>query len=192
MRAQLSTLLICFVTLVAATLAQNKTLPPAVASQDNPFSTWNKRSYGSVKKMLIAFAEKMPEENYSFKPTNTVRTYGQIVGHVAESQYSFCSLALGEKNPAPEIEKAITSKADLIGALKDAFAYCDKAYDGIDDSSGAQIVKFMGIDTSKLSVLNANLQHMVGHRGNLTTYLRIKNLVPPTSDPEFMKEILKK
>ena len=192
MRTLLPTLLICFVALGVAALAQEKPLPPAVASQDNPFSAWNKRAYGSVKKMLIAFAEKMPEENYNFKPTDTVRTYGQIIGHVAESQYGFCSLVLGEKNPAPAIEKTKTSKADLIGALKEAFAYCDKAYDGMDDVSGAQIVKFMGNDTSKLSVLNANLQHMVGHRGNLTTYLRIKNFVPPTSDPEFMKEIMKK
>jgi uncharacterized damage-inducible protein DinB len=187
MRTLLPTLLICFVALGVAALAQEKPL-----SQDNSFSTWNKRTYGSVKKILVGYAEKMPEKNYNFKPTDTVRTYGQIIGHIAESQYFFCSIVLGEKNPAPEIEKTKTSKADLIAALKDAFTYCDKAYDGMIDATGAQIVKLMGTDTPKLSVLFANLQHTAGHRGNLVTYLRIKNIVPPTSDPEFMKEIMKK
>lgn len=192
MRTLLPRLLICVVASAVAALAQEKPPTPVVPSQDNPFSTWNKRSYGSVKKMLIAFAEKMPEQNYNFKPTDAVRSYGQIVGHVADSQYFFCSLVLGEKNPAPQIEKTKTSKADLIAALKDAFAYCDKAYYGMDDASGAQIVTFGGEDTSKLGVLNANLQHTLGHRGNLITYLRMKNIVPPTSDPEFMKDLTKK
>lgn len=145
-----------------------------------------------MKKILVRYAEKMPEENYNFKPTDAVRSYGQIIGHIAESQYFFCSIVLGEKNPAPGIEKTKTSKADLIAALKDAFAYCDKAYDGMADAPGAQIVKLMGTDTPKLSVLFANMMHTMGHRGNLVTYLRMKSIVPPTSDPDFMQELMKK
>ena len=187
MRA-LAILLIC---VLAPAIAQEKTSTPAVASQDNPFSAWNKRTYGLVNKILLGYAEKMPEENYSFKPTEAVRSYGEVIGHIAESQYFFCSIVLDEKNPAPKIEKTRTSKADLIAALKDAFAYCDKAYNGMTDATGAQIVKLMGTDTPKLSVLFANLQHTAGHRGNLVTYLRMKNIVPPSSDPEFMQEVIK-
>ena len=186
------TLFTCVVVTSAVALAQEKPPTPAVASQDNPFSAWNKQAYGTQKKVLVGFAEKMPEANYNFKPTDAVRSYGQIIGHIAESQYFFCSLVLGEKNPAPKIEETKTSKADLIAALKDAFAYCDKAYNGMTDTSGAEIVKFQGTDTPKLSVLSANLMHTIGHRGNLITYLRIKNIVPPTSDPEFMQEVMKK
>src|SRR3989454_12120406 len=89
------------------------------AAQPNPFSTFNKFAYGRVKTILVSSAEKMPEENYNFKPTDAVRSYGQIVGHVADAQYTFCSIALGEKNPGLKIEQTKTTKADLVAALKD-------------------------------------------------------------------------
>src|SRR5215470_18395909 len=73
--------------------AQDK---PAV-TPENPLSTWNKLAYTRVKDILQRSAEKMPEESYSFKPADTVRSYGQIVGHLADAQYAFCALALGEK-----------------------------------------------------------------------------------------------
>jgi uncharacterized damage-inducible protein DinB len=104
---------------------------------------------------------------------------------VADSQYTFCSSVLGEKDPAPNIEESKTSKADLTAALKGAFAYCDRAYDGMTDASGAQMVKFFGRDTPKLGVLTVNIAHSTEHYGNLVTYMRLKNIVPPTSDPEF-------
>jgi uncharacterized damage-inducible protein DinB len=176
-RALLRALLICLLA------------PAAVSSaQENPLSAWNKHVYGGLKNVLLRSAEKMPEESYGFKPTEAVRSYGQIVGHVADAQYTFCSRVLGEKNPAPEIEKTKTSKADLIAALKDAFTYCDKAYDGMTDASATQMVTFFGGDTPKLGVLNANNIHTVEHYGNLVTYMRMKNIVPPTSEPEFMPQ----
>lgn len=157
-------------------------LPAAALAQDNPLSTFNKGAYTRTKDMLLRSAEKMPEENYKFKPTDAVRSYGQIVGHVADAQYLFCSMALGEKNPAPDIEKTKTSKADLIAALKAGFAYCDKAYDTMTDASGAQMVKFFGNDAPKFGVLEVNNLHNIEHYGNIVTYLRLKNIVPPTSE----------
>ena len=163
--------------------------PAAVAlAQDNPLSAHNKFVYGGVKNILLRSAEKMPEENYNFKPTDAVRSFGQVVGHVADSQYTFCSIVLGEKNPAPKVEQTKTSKADLILALTDAFAYCDKAYDSITDASAAQMVKLFGGDTPKLGVLTVNNIHNVEHYGNLVTYMRLKNIVPPTSEPGFLPQ----
>ena len=181
------TVLVCLHAYAAVSFAQGKPATqdkPAVApATANPLSAWNKHAYGYVKDILLRSAEKMPEENYSFKPTDTVRSYGQILGHLADSQYYFCSTALGEKNPAPKIEQTKTSKADLIAALKDAFAYCDKAYDGMTDASGTEMVKLFGNeDTPKLSVLTVNQMHDLEHYGNLVTYMRIKNIVPPTSE----------
>ena len=135
-----------------------------------------------MKDVLLRSAEKMPEENYKFKPTEAVRSYGQIVGHVADAQFSFCSIALGEKNPAPNIEKTKTSKADLIAALKESFAYCDRAYDGMTDASGAQMVKLFGSDAPKFGALEVNNMHDLEHYGNLVTYMRLKNIVPPSSE----------
>ena len=162
------TLLICFLAPAAVASSQDK--PAAVASsQDNPLSTFNKVAYGRVKDILLRSAEKTPEENYNFKPTDTVRSFGQIVGHVADAQYLFCSIALGEKNPALKIEQTRSSKADLIAALKEAFAYCDKAYDGMTDASATQMVKLFGNDAPKLGVLTVNNMHNLEHYGNLVT-----------------------
>ena len=123
--------LLCLLSSEAIVFAQDK--PKAALPQNNPLSAWNKRAQAQMKDWLLRSAEKMPEENYNFKPTDTVRSYGQIVGQIADIQYVFCSSILGEKNPAPRIEKNKTTKADLIAALKDAFAYCDKAYDDMTD-----------------------------------------------------------
>ena len=153
-------------------------------NQDNPLSTFNKFAYVHVKDVLLRSAEKMPEENYSFKPVDTVRSYGQIVGHVADAQYLFCSIALGEQNPALKIEQTKTSKADLIAALKDAFAYCDKAYDGMTDASAIQMVKLFGNDAPRLGALTVNNMHNMEHYGNLVTYMRMKSIVPPSSEPK--------
>ncbi len=95
----------------------------------------------------------------------------------------FCSKVLGEANPSPKVEQTKTSKADLIAALKDAFAYCDKAYDGLTDATATQPAKLFGSDAPKLGALSVNNLHTVEHYGNIITYLRMKNIAPPTSEP---------
>ena len=166
----------------AAVRADDK--PAAARAQtERPFNAFNRMAYGFVKKMILASAEKMPEESYGFRPADSVRTFGQVLGHVADSQYYFCSVALGEKNPAKAVEKTKTSKADLLAALKDAFGYCDKAYDGMTPATGAETVKLFGTqDLPKAEVLTTNAMHAVEHYGNLVVYLRIKGLVPPSSE----------
>jgi len=152
------------------------------AAQDNPLTAFNKRSYGQLKTWLLGSAEKMPAENYAWQPTDSIRKFGQLVGHVADAQYFFCSAVLGEKNPAPGIEQSKTSKADLIASLKSSFAYCDKAYDGMTDATATQTRKFFGNDMTKFAVLETNLAHCSEHYGNMVTYLRLKNIVPPSSE----------
>ena len=151
-------------------------------SPGNPLSTGNKNTYEAVKNNIIRAAEKMPEENYSFKPTPEVRSFGALVGHVADAQYLFCSIALGEKNPQPNIEKTKTGKAELVQSLKEAFAYCDKAYDGLTDAQASTLVKMFGHDTPKLTVLSFSTAHDDEHYGNMVTYLRLKGIVPPSSE----------
>lgn len=178
MRIVIRALLLCLLALPAVVSAQAN--PEA---NSNPYSTFNKVAYQRVQDILIRSAEKMPEENYNFKPTPEVRSYGQIIGHLADAQYMFCSIATGEKNPDLNIEKTKTSKADLVAALKDAVAYCTKAYDGMTDASGTPMVKLFGtFDIPKLDVLVVNLMHDQEHYGNLVTYMRMKNIVPPSSE----------
>ncbi|MDQ5873658.1 MAG: DinB family protein, partial [Acidobacteriota bacterium] len=179
MRASLRTLLIGLLAPVAVVLAQNNPPPTAAAPPKDPLSTHSKMMYRGVKTLLVRSAERMPEENYGFRPVETVRTFGQILGHVADSQFLFCSTVLGEKNPAPKVEQTKTTKADLIAALKDAFAYCDNAYDGLTDASAAELVGHSG--SPKLGMLTVANTHSVEHYGNLIVYLRMKGLVPPSS-----------
>ena len=183
-------LLLCLVGTATVALSQEPSKASVTLSQANPYSANTRLAYGGLKAVLLRSAEKMPEENYNFKPADTVRSYGQIIGHVAAAQYIFCSVALGEKNPLPKIDQNKTSKADLIAALKASFAYCDKAYNNITDESGSEMVKLMGFDTPKLGALIGNNSHSAEHYGNLVTYMRMKNIVPPTSEPGFMQQMM--
>ncbi|MBL8214554.1 MAG: DinB family protein [Bryobacterales bacterium] len=148
----------------------------------NPMSADAKALYEGVRNNLIKAADKMPEENYSFKPVPEVRSFGQLVGHVADAQYLFCSAVKGEKVAPKGIEKTKTSKADLTAALKEAFAYCDAAYAAMTDADAAKITKFFGRERANITVLHFNNSHNNEHYGNIVTYMRIKGLVPPSSE----------
>lgn len=150
-------------------------------SNSDPLSAGSKMLYTMTKGNILKSAEEMPEANYSFKPVDTVRTFGQLVGHVADGQYEFCSAVVGDEKEHPSVEKSKTTKADLIQALKDAFAYCDTAYNGMTDTHAADSVKFFGRSANKLTILSFNISHNSEHYGNIVTYLRIKGLVPPSS-----------
>ncbi len=176
--------------LAAPPLAADDKPAPASAAAPKPaapaFNAFNKAAWAFTKTNLLKSAEKMPEESYGFKPADSVRTFGQVIGHAADSSYYFCSVALGEKNPAKAIEKTKTSKADLVAALKEAIAYCDKAYDTMTPAQGAEMVTLFGgaRELQKVDVLTANALHGVEHYGNLVVYLRMKGLVPPSSEQQ--------
>jgi len=129
-------------------------------------------------------AEKMPEEEYALKPDPAVRSFGQILGHVADANYLFCSAALGEKSPSPGVEKTKTTKAELTSALHDAFAYCGRAYDALTDANSNDLVQAFGGERNKLGVLWFNASHNLEHYGNLVVYMRMKGIVPPSSEPK--------
>jgi uncharacterized damage-inducible protein DinB len=155
---------------------------PAAAPTANPISASHGKMYTMLGGVVVAAAEKMPEENYGFKPTADVRTFGQLVGHLADSQYYFCALASGETKPASDAEKSKTKKADLVAALKEAVAYCTKTYAAMTDAKGGEPVKLRGAEFARLTVLAGNTAHNYEHYGNMVTYMRIKGIVPPTSE----------
>src|SRR6267378_1069931 len=135
-----------------------------------------------VSAWIAGAAEKMPEEQYAFKPDPAVRSFGQILGHIADADYLFCSAVLGEDRSSPGIEKTKTTKAELTSALHDAFAYCNRAYDTLTDASANETVKAFGQERNKLGVLWFNASHNLEHYGNLVVYMRLKGIVPPSSD----------
>ncbi len=136
-----------------------------------------------LKSNVVKSAEKMPQESYAFKPSHDVRSFGELLGHIANSEYYFCSAMLGEKSPSTvNIEKEKTTKADLTESVKGAFDYCEKAYASMSDDKAAETVKVGNNERNKLGILNFNNAHTFEHYGNLVTYMRIRGLVPPSSE----------
>lgn len=128
-------------------------------------------------------AEQMSDADFAFRPVATVRTFGQLVGHVAGAQKLYCATALGEKaGDEGDIEKTATTKAALVAALKSTTAYCERAYAQTDAAASAAVTVF-GQKTTRLGALIDNASHNAEHYGNIVTYMRIKGMVPPSSQP---------
>jgi uncharacterized damage-inducible protein DinB len=136
--------------------------------------------YEMVKGYLIAAAEQMPEEHYGYRPTPEVRTFGEIVGHVANAAFMFCGAATGEGGQPSENYEERTSKAGLVEAIKLGFGQCDAAY-AMDDAKAMEEVEFFGQTGTRLLVLTFNTAHNWEHYGNLVTYMRANGQVPPSS-----------
>jgi uncharacterized damage-inducible protein DinB len=136
-----------------------------------------------VKGNIVKAAEKMAEADYAFKPTPEVRSFGQLLGHVADANFMICSRIAGEKSPSTEsVEKTKTAKADIVKALNEAFAYCDGVFGKVTDASAGEVLELFGRKMPRLSALNFNTMHDWEHYGNIVTYMRLKGQVPPSSE----------
>src|SRR5690606_11222769 len=117
---------------------------------------------------------------YAYQPTEDVRTAGQMLAHIADAQYFFCSTAAGTVSPNEvNVEETATTKAEIVPALKDAFAYCDGVYASMTDAQGAEARSMFGNDMAASGVLAFNTAHNYEHYGNLVTYMRLNGIVPP-------------
>jgi uncharacterized damage-inducible protein DinB len=159
------------------------------AQSANPLREGATKTYGIIKNYVTKAAAKMPAENYGFKPTPEVRSFGELVAHLVDANYGFCATVAGEKppkggfDPANSVGKSLTAKGDLEKALAESYAYCDKVHAALTDAEGAKQVKLFGqLELPKLSVIEFNTHHNFEHYGNMVTYMRIKGLVPPSSE----------
>ncbi len=172
----------------AAPLLAQETKPAAApaaapaAPAADPALTGLKVAWNRVKDIAVRAAKKMPEESYGFQATPEVKTFGQFVGHLADSTYMMAGLILGEKPPVVEAEKTKKTKAELVAALEDSFAYMDRAF-ALGDAAVAAPVKLFGMDTNKFAVVGLAIGHTWEHYGNMVTYMRMKGIVPPSSEP---------
>jgi uncharacterized damage-inducible protein DinB len=159
--------------------------PPSTAVTDSL-----KATFAIAKDDLTKTAEQVPEAKYAYQPTKEVRTMGQILAHVADSNYMFCGVASGEKGPAESAEQTKKKKADIQQALADSFEFCDRAFAGLNDQTGGAEVTLADIGnmkSTKLGVLSFNTAHDMEHYGNLVTYMRLNKMVPPSSQPPAPK-----
>ena len=152
----------------------------AFAQSASPFISELKQFYTVRKGDLLKAADRMPAENYDFKPTSDMRTFGQLVAHIADAQMNFCSGAKGQPRRLNAASK--TSKADLVAALRASFDECDGVFDSTTDASAILMMKAGDSEHSKFwSLLYATL-HDNEEYGYLAVYLRLKNLVPPSTN----------
>jgi len=146
----------------------------------NPLIAEQKAAYTNNKNNLIKAAEKMPEEAYSFKPTPDMETFGARMIHIA-NQIGTCSGLAGERKPNPATGK--TAKADIVAGLKASFDACDAAWEKMNDTSAMEMVAGRGgAQRTKLTALIGNTTHNTEMYGYISVYMRLKGVVPPTSD----------
>jgi len=155
----------------------------AQSAPANPLTTVSKNIYAMAKDDILRSAEKVPEDLWSFQPVKEVRTMGQLFAHVADGQYEFCGVVTEGKPVDKGIEKKAKTKAEIVAALKEAFGYCEAAYAKLTDADAATIVNMFGMKITKVGAMDFNITHTMEHYGNLVTYMRIKGIVPPSSEP---------
>ena len=169
---------------ILAALAAAPLLAQTEGGEPDPLIESVQDAASYVRDMLTKAADQMSEEDYAFKPTADVRTFGQLLAHVADSNYGFCSAARGEKRPVADVEKTRTNRDDIRKVLSESFAYCDGAYAAMTDTTQAKtVVDFMGKRRPRLAVLMFRTNHSLLHYGNVVTYMRLRGKVPPSSAP---------
>ncbi|MGE3277548.1 MAG: DinB family protein [Vicinamibacterales bacterium] len=151
------------------------------AAQSKALAEAMQRLHAGVARNVVEAAEAMPESEYGFKPSEDVRSFGALVAHIANSNYSYCSRAGGVANPNSTDFETKTAKADLVAAVKAAVAFCDGVYTQQTDASFAELIAMGRNQAPRGMVLVQNISHNNEHYGNIVTYMRIKGHVPPSS-----------
>ncbi len=156
------------------------------AGQKVGLATGLQNAYGTLRGNLTQAAEKMPEATYGFKPAPDpdLRTYGQWIGHQADNQFTNCTTLKGTPSPSPaQSNEKKATKAELVKALADAFAFCDGAMSALTDQNALQMVKQGEGETARGAVVSALLSHGLESYGIVVVYLRAKGIAPPTAAP---------
>jgi uncharacterized damage-inducible protein DinB len=169
-------------TMTALTAILSAQSPPPAA--DSGYTATVRGRWNAIKRNIAGSAQAMPEPGFAFQPTPDVRTFGQLLGHLANEHYIFCSQMKGEKNPfeAVDFEKKAT-KAEFVKDINDSIAYCDAAYAAMKDEPKTVTPFAPNRRDTPFSSMLLNVTHDSEHYGNLVTYLRMKGVVPPSSQP---------
>jgi hypothetical protein len=139
--------------------------------------------YAGTKRDLLAAAEKMPDADYGFKPSqmSEARTYGAVIAHAADGMFGACATARDVATPAT-VEKRLTNKVEIVKALADSIAFCDVAFAALTAESAEEYLPQGPVEIPRAALLMGVLAHNAEMYGISTVYLRAKNLVPPASE----------
>jgi uncharacterized damage-inducible protein DinB len=163
---------------VLASLANAQISPnlPNPITAPNPLTATISIFRNNMQDKIMKAADAMPETKYSYRPTKDVRSFAEILDHVADISYILCSSVKGEATPATA--PAAGSKTKMKARLKGAFDYCDGVYSGFTDAQLNVQANFFGFKTNKMFILTQVANHDALHYGNLVTYLRLNGLEP--------------
>jgi uncharacterized damage-inducible protein DinB len=143
--------------------------------------------HATIRRNLAEAASSMPADEFAFKPTPEVRSFGEVVGHVAMANFYFCSQAKGAAMPPVQNLEKVAGKDALVKVLNESLTYCDDAYNGTTDANFTQATKMTGsgpgggTQTTRGLILIFNTTHNNEHYGNLIVYMRLKGRVPPST-----------
>ena len=158
-----------------ALCAQTKPVDPLISSSHDLFA--------QISGLILRSADKIPENLWSFQPTPEVRTIGQLFAHIAAASNHICAAAMDGKPSAVPVEKTATSKTEIVAALKREFAGCEADYAKMTPKSALQTIDVGGQKRTRIAEMDYEVAHTWEHYGNLVTYMRLKGIVPPSSEP---------
>ena len=144
-----------------------------------------KAMHATIRRNLAEAAAAMPADEFAFKPTPEVRSFGELVGHVAMANFYFCSQAKNDRMPSTQNLEKVAGKDALVRVLNESLAYCDATYNTTTDANFNDAVKISGpgaaSQTTRGLVLMFNTTHNNEHYGNMIVYMRLKGHVPPST-----------
>jgi hypothetical protein len=181
------TLIVSSGLLFAAASAAAQPPPPG---QPLTLSASLQRSYNNIKMNVTQSADKLGEADYGFKvgPQPETRTFGQLFAHIAQSQFGTCAAVKGVPNPVQgqQLEQTLKTKADIVKAVTDSFAFCDDAFSSLTDQTALQMVKQGQGEIAKAAALANLVAHSNEMYGTSAAYLRAKSIVPPSTERSQM------
>ena len=175
------------VAMLAVTVLPLSAQSPAQPRPPQTFPAYLQGQYATLKRNITGSAEKMPAEHFAFKPVPEVMSYAEVLTHIVETQYGYCSTVKGAANPDASLNFKVTDKAAVGQLVKDSFAYCDDAFAAVTNENALEMLTRGSAPNqrqlARVNQLTQLIVHGNEHYGNLVTYMRIKGIVPPSSAP---------
>lgn len=173
---------ICGIAAILTTFSAASSGAQAAPAEPDPLNAAVRMGNGFIQRQLSIATGRMSEEDYAFRPTPEVRTFGQIIAHIADNNYAFCAVANGDSvPPVRDIEKTRATKAEIDRALAESDAYCAEVLAAMTDEKARTMVQFGTSRHPAMAVLMFKSLHNSLHYGNVITYMRLRGKVPPPS-----------
>jgi len=179
----------CGVAMGQAHAGTPPTAPPAPQQKSQPApppvgpAAEVQRSYAGVKANILKSADKMPAEDFSYKPEPDIRTYARVINHISETQFRYCGTVNGKAAAdLPKVPAETADKAAIVESLKASFVECDKAYAALTDQNLADSFTAGPVKRSRIGMMWGNVSHDNEQYATLALYLRLKGIAPPSSE----------